>query len=56
MPKQPIEIAVPYTVGKWQQTKPVEVSLVKGKNVLRFARPDGSRGVTIKEFTLTPVK
>jgi hypothetical protein len=34
----------------------VEISLVNGKNVLRFALTDGSRGVTIKEFTLTPVK
>jgi len=55
-PKAPIEIAVPYTIGKWQQTKPVEISLVNGKNVLHFALQDGSRGVTIKEFTLTPVK
>jgi hypothetical protein len=34
----------------------VAVSLVTGKNVIRFALTDGSRGVTIKEFTLTPVK
>jgi hypothetical protein len=52
----PVEIAVPYTVGQWQPTPPVEVSLVNGKNVLHFALTDGSRGVTIKEFTLTPVK
>jgi hypothetical protein len=34
----------------------VEVSLVNGKNVIRFALTDESRGVTIKKFTLTPVK
>ena len=55
-PKAPIEIAVPYTIGKWQQTKPVEVTLAKGGNVLHCALQAGSRGVTIKEFTLTPVK
>ncbi|MCY2953869.1 MAG: hypothetical protein NTU53_18140 [Planctomycetota bacterium] len=55
-PKAPIEIAVPYTVGRWQQTQSVEISLVNGKTVLHFTLQDGSRGVTIKEFTLTPVK
>jgi len=54
--KTPVEIAVPYTLGAWQQTEPVEISLVHGKNVLRLALQDGSRGVTIKEFTLKPVK
>ncbi len=50
--KQPVEIPVPYTIGKWQQTKPIEVSLVQGKNVLNFELKEGSRGVTIKDFTL----
>jgi len=54
--KAPAEIAVPYTIGRWEKTKPVEIALVNGKNVLHFALQDGSRGVTIKEFTLTPVK
>ena len=54
--KQPVEAAVPYTVGLWQQTKPVEVLLVRGKNVVSFAVKDGSRGVTVKDFTLTPVR
>ena len=54
--KQPAEVAVPYTIGMWQQTKPVEISLAKGQNVLNFAVKDGSRDVTIKDFTLTPMK
>jgi len=54
--KEPVGIAVPYTCGQWQQTPPVELSLVSGRNVLHFALQDGSRGVTIKELTLTPVK
>ena len=54
--KTPVEIGVPYTIGMWQQTEPVEVSLTNGKNVLHFKLQDGSRGVTIKDFTLTPVK
>jgi hypothetical protein len=47
---------VPYTIGKWEPTQPVEVSLVKGKNVLRFTRNDPVRGLTIKDFTLAPVR
>jgi len=52
----PVEIAVPYTIGMWQPTQPVKISLVNGKNVLHFTLQDGSRGVAIKDFTLTPVK
>ena len=54
--KAPADIAVPFTVGMWDKTPPVEVSLVKGKNVLRFSRTEPVKGLTIKDFTLTPVK
>jgi hypothetical protein len=30
--------------------------LAPGKNTLRIVRPDGSRGLSIREFVLTPVK
>jgi chemotaxis protein histidine kinase CheA len=53
---QPVESAVPYTVGMWQQTQPVEVALAKGRNLLHFELKPDSRGVTIKDFTLKPVK
>lgn len=53
---QPTELAVPYTLGAWQPTEPIEVTLEKGKNTLNFELKTGSRGVTIKDFTLTPVK
>ena len=54
--KEPVDIAAPYTLGKWEQTKPVEISLTKGKNVLRFTRIEPARGLTIKEFPLKPLK
>jgi hypothetical protein len=54
--KEAVEIAVPYTIGMWQQTPPARLTLAKGKNSLRLSRPAGSRGLAIKEFTLTPVK
>jgi hypothetical protein len=55
-PTKPLEITVPYTIGKWEQTKPVEVTLAKGTNILYIALQDGSRGVSVKNFTLTPSK
>ena len=54
--KTPVDIAVPYTIGQWEQTQPVELNLVKGKNVLHFSLQDGSRGVTIKDFSLSLVR
>ncbi len=50
----PIDLAIPYTIGAWQQTAPVEVNLVQGKNTLSFSKPKTS--ITLKDFTLTPVK
>jgi hypothetical protein len=36
---------------------PVEIELAKGKNVLKFSRGHYfMRGVTIRDFTLTPVE
>jgi len=55
--EKPTEIALPFTVGMWDKTAPVELALTKGKNVLNFSRAgDNIRGLTIKDFTLTPLK
>jgi len=54
--RQPVVVPVPYTIGLWQQTQPVAITLVKGQNTLNFELPEGSRGVTTKEFTLKPAK
>ena len=54
--KQPVEAALPFTVGLWQETQPVELTLAQGRNVLGIALPQGSRGVTVKDFTLKPVR
>jgi hypothetical protein len=53
---QPIEQAGPYTIGLWQTTEPIPVTLKSGANTLHFEIAAGSRGVTIKEFSLTPAK
>ncbi len=59
--KDAVDIAIPYTCGKWEQTQPVEVTLVQGKNTLVFTKPEVEnkkliRGFTLKDITLTPVK
>ncbi|MBC8875765.1 MAG: hypothetical protein H8E44_40585 [Planctomycetes bacterium] len=53
--KEPTDIALPFTVGVWDKTAPVEVALVKGRNVLRFSREGSVKGLTIEEFTLKPL-
>lgn len=52
--KDSIDMVIPYTCGLWEKTKPVDVTLVEGKNVLSFSKPTNS--FAVKEFTLTPVK
>ena len=51
--REPIDLTIPYTLGAWQKTKPVEVSLATGKNVLGFPKP--ARGFALKDITLVPV-
>jgi len=50
--KDPIDMVIPYTCGLWQDTPPVEVTLILGKNVLNFSKP--TSGFSFKDFTLTP--
>lgn len=52
--KEAVALAIPYTYGKWEQTPPVEVVLVSGRNVLDFSAP--ARGFTLKDITLTPAR
>ncbi|MBM3789716.1 MAG: hypothetical protein FJW35_05130 [Acidobacteria bacterium] len=52
--KDPVAVVIPYTCGTWETTQPVEVTLVQGRNVLGFSKPE--RGFTLKDITLTPVR
>jgi hypothetical protein len=52
--KHPLAMAIPYTIGSWQQTAPVEVALVPGKNTLSFSKPATS--LALKEIVLTVVR
>jgi hypothetical protein len=48
-----VAMALPYTIGMWGTTQPIEIGLKAGRNVLKF---HGPARVTIKDFTLTPVQ
>jgi len=53
---EPVDIALPFTVGMWGETRPIELFLVKGTNTLVFSRDhERLKGVTIRDFTLTPL-
>ncbi|NNM86087.1 MAG: hypothetical protein HKL96_10085 [Phycisphaerales bacterium] len=52
----PIDIPVPYTAGMWKTIGPVAIKLTQGNNQLHFERAVKSPGLTIKDFTLTPVQ
>jgi hypothetical protein len=46
-------MSLPYTIGLWGKSEPVEVELKAGSNVLKFSGPARA---TFDQFTLTPVK
>jgi hypothetical protein len=51
---KPVEWPLPFTVGMWESTEALRVELEAGRNTLRFTRAGDVKGVTIKDFTLTP--
>jgi len=52
-----IVMEMPFTVGDWQDAKPVTLTLNEGANVLRFWRDNPPQsGLAIKSFTLKPLR
>jgi len=52
-----IAMEMPFTVGKWRDSKPVTLTLQRGENALRFSRTDPPQyGLAIKSFALKPVR
>ena len=45
-----VEMVLPYTIGLWDKTAPVEIELKTGSNVLKFRGPGRA---TFGQFTLT---
>ena len=51
-----IVMEMPFTVGDWQDAKPVTLALKAGENTLRFWRDNPPQsGLAIKSFTLKPL-
>ena len=50
-----VAIDLPFTVGMWDQTQPVVVELKQGENHLSFTREGNVMGITVRDFTLTPI-
>jgi formylglycine-generating enzyme required for sulfatase activity len=52
-----VDMPIPFTVGKWRDSKPVTITLKKGANTLRFLRhKPPQKGVAIKSFALKPAR
>jgi hypothetical protein len=53
----PVTLPMPYNGGLWDTSEPIKIELKAGSNTLTLTRPEDMRkGVSIKDFTLTPVK
>lgn len=50
--KELTNISLPFTVGKWDTTKPLNLELRGGINTFTFSRVGDCKGVTIKDFSL----
>ncbi|MFZ9936976.1 MAG: SUMF1/EgtB/PvdO family nonheme iron enzyme [Luteolibacter sp.] len=49
-------MTMPFTLGKWQDSKPVTVTLKRGENTLRFWRDNPpQQGISVHSFTMKPV-
>ncbi len=49
-------IAIPYTSAEWMDTKPVVMELKEGSNKLQLTMKHPNKGLSIRSFTLKPVK
>lgn len=50
------EIEIPFSMGDWVETEPVVMDLEAGKNRLQFTCKSPNKGLTVRDFTLTPVE
>ena len=52
----PLVMPMPFTLGKWQESEPVTVTLKEGTNVLRLWRDHPpQQGISVRSFTLKPL-
>lgn len=53
---EPAPLAMPYTKGMWETSKPFRVKLTEGRNTISLTARTPNRGVSIKKSHLKPVK
>jgi formylglycine-generating enzyme required for sulfatase activity len=51
-----VDVDIPYTKANWMDTEPVELDLKEGRNRIQYTHYAPNKGVSIKNFTLKPVK
>ncbi|MBT7067753.1 MAG: formylglycine-generating enzyme family protein [Verrucomicrobia bacterium] len=51
-----LDFDIPYTKADWMDTEPVELDLKEGRNRIGYTHYSPNTGVSIKHFTLKPVK
>ena len=51
-----LDVDIPYTKADWMDTEPVELDLKEGRNRIGYTHYTPNKGVSIKHFTLKPVK
>ena len=51
-----LDVDIPYTKADWMDTEPVELDLKEGRNRIGYTHYIPNKGVSIKHFTLKPVK
>lgn len=53
---EPVPFDMPYTHGMWKPSEPVKLKLEEGRNTISVTARVPNRGVSIKSWTLKPVK
>ena len=51
-----VNVDLPYTKADWMDTEPVLLDLKEGRNRIQYTHKIPNKGVSIKYFTLKPVK
>ncbi len=53
---EPVPFAMPYTKGMWATSEPIRLRLEEGRNIISVTARVPNRGVSLRSWTLKPVK
>lgn len=53
---EPMPFDMPYTKGMWKNSEPIKVKLSEGRNTISITARTPNRGVSLKNWTLKPLK